>query len=76
MPIHLGTYGSEIEAARAYDRAARQYHGPFARLNFPEEWVTGQWQPVDHEPEDDHPKADDGRQKTEDSKPKPEDGDS
>jgi len=34
--IHLGSFLNEIDAARAYDRAARQYHGEFASLNFPE----------------------------------------
>jgi len=34
--IHLGYFRSEIEAARAYDRAAMKYHGEFASLNFPE----------------------------------------
>ena len=32
---HLGAFTSEIEAAKAYDRAARILHGPFASLNFP-----------------------------------------
>jgi len=34
--IHLGRFKSEIEAAKAYDAAAREYHGEFAYLNFPE----------------------------------------
>jgi hypothetical protein len=33
--IHLGIYMTELEAAKAYDAAARKYHGEFARLNFP-----------------------------------------
>jgi AP2 domain/HNH endonuclease len=34
--IHLGSFKDEIEAARAYDQAAKKYHGQFAGLNFPE----------------------------------------
>ena len=34
--IWLGSFTSEIAAARAYDTAAIKYHGEFARLNFPE----------------------------------------
>jgi len=34
----LGYYAAEADAARAYDRAAVQWYGEFARLNFPEEW--------------------------------------
>ncbi|HUT46458.1 MAG TPA: AP2 domain-containing protein [Sedimentisphaerales bacterium] len=32
---HLGYFGDEIDAAKAYDRAARKYHEEFAQPNFP-----------------------------------------
>lgn len=34
---YLGTYADELDAAMAYDTAARILHGEFARLNFPGE---------------------------------------
>ncbi|MDI6808203.1 MAG: AP2/ERF family transcription factor [Candidatus Eisenbacteria bacterium] len=35
--ILVGRFDNEIEAARAYDKAARKLHGKFARLNMPPE---------------------------------------
>lgn len=34
---YLGLFDCEVSAAKAYDAVARQHHGEFARLNFPEE---------------------------------------
>lgn len=31
----LGSFSDKIQAAHAYDEAARKFHGKFARLNFP-----------------------------------------
>jgi hypothetical protein len=33
---NLGYFDSEIDAALAYDRKARELFGPYARLNFPD----------------------------------------
>lgn len=34
--LHLGYYNTPIEAARAYDRKAKELHGKFAKLNLKE----------------------------------------
>jgi len=38
--IYLGSFDDEAEAARAYDRKARELFGAYAYLNFPEETQT------------------------------------
>lgn len=34
--VWVGSFGTQVEAAHAYDDFAREYYGEFAQLNFPE----------------------------------------
>lgn len=38
---YLGSFSDPVDAARAYDEAAREFHGEYARLNFPTERAPG-----------------------------------
>jgi len=42
---YLGPFDDEVEAAKARDQKARELHGEFAYLNFPEEFQAGDGRP-------------------------------
>jgi hypothetical protein len=39
--IYIGSFKTDIEAAKAYDEAAKKYYGKYACLNFPEKKYRG-----------------------------------
>ena len=42
-PLFLGSFSHEVQAAKAYDRAAKKYHRDFAVLNFPNDTCRCGW---------------------------------
>lgn len=48
VTVHLGYFRDEVEAALAYDKAALEKCGDYARLNFPDHLTTA---PVFHAPQ-------------------------
>ena len=38
--LYLGLFDNEVEAAKARDRKAYEIHGPYAHLNFPEDFPS------------------------------------
>ena len=49
--LHLGSYGTDKEAALVYDKTARHFFGEYAYLNFPEEQYEGQVRYIDFTPD-------------------------